>query len=117
MLKVLIYGYLTNLYSSRKIEQALADKPVDKKVKQKLNYARKNWPENLYYNPDQDCYYCPMGQSMTFAGTRQHHTANGYIQTKRAYQAQNCRGCPMRGSCHKATGNRKIEVNYRLIRY
>jgi len=44
MLKVLIYWYLTNLYSSRKIKQALADKPVDKKVKQKLNYARKNWP-------------------------------------------------------------------------
>jgi transposase len=30
-----------------KINKALADKPVDAKVKQKLNYAKKNWPKNL----------------------------------------------------------------------
>ena len=29
------------------IQQAIADKPVDKKVKQKLKYASKHWPENL----------------------------------------------------------------------
>ena len=30
-----------------KINQALADKPIDKKVRQKLNYAKRNWPNNL----------------------------------------------------------------------
>ncbi len=29
------------------INQALSGKQVDKKVKQKLNYAKKNWPENV----------------------------------------------------------------------
>ena len=29
------------------INKALKEKPVDKKVKQKLNYAKKNWPKNL----------------------------------------------------------------------
>ncbi|MCJ7448001.1 MAG: transposase [Bacteroidales bacterium] len=29
------------------IDKALKGKPVNKKVKQKLDYARKNWPENL----------------------------------------------------------------------
>lgn len=29
------------------IEKALEDKPVSKKVKQKLSYAKKNWPANL----------------------------------------------------------------------
>ncbi len=29
------------------INQALKDKEVDKKVRQKLNYAKKNWPKNL----------------------------------------------------------------------
>ncbi len=29
------------------INEALKDKPVDKKIKQKLNYAKKNWPSNL----------------------------------------------------------------------
>ncbi len=27
----------------------MKDRPIDKKVKQKLNYARKNWPDNLDY--------------------------------------------------------------------
>lgn len=30
-----------------KINEVLADKPVDKKIRQKLNYAKKNWPLNL----------------------------------------------------------------------
>jgi hypothetical protein len=29
------------------INKALRGKPVNKKIKQKLDYARKNWPENL----------------------------------------------------------------------
>jgi hypothetical protein len=73
--------------------------------------------ENLHYNQELDCYYCPMGQPMTFVGIKKDTTRIGYKQTKRVYQAQNCQGCPMRGRCHKAKGNRKIEVNPRLIRY
>ena len=66
--------------------------------------------ENLHYNEDLDCYYSPMGQPMTFNGIKNDTTANGYKQTKRVYQAQSCKGCPMRGRCHKARGNRKIEA-------
>ncbi|MDB5133678.1 MAG: family transposase [Mucilaginibacter sp.] len=79
MLKLLVNGYLTNTYSSRKLEDqaaeelkdtaplsfeeinpekvketiakidaALDDKEeVSKQVKQRLNYAKKNWPANL----------------------------------------------------------------------
>jgi len=57
--------------------------------------------ENLYYNDQQDCYYCPMGQKMTFVRESTRTTDNGYKQIKRYYQAQNCKGCPMRGPCHK----------------
>ena len=31
----------------QQINAALQDKPIDKKVKQKLNYAKKNWPKNI----------------------------------------------------------------------
>lgn len=37
-----------------KIDQALDDKPIDKKVRQKLNYARKSWPENLERYAEQE---------------------------------------------------------------
>ncbi|MBK7298741.1 MAG: transposase [Flavobacteriales bacterium] len=32
------------------------------------------------------------------------------------YQASNCATCPMNGVCHKAKGNRIVEVNHRLNR-
>jgi transposase len=72
--------------------------------------------DKLYYNKEQDCYYCPMGQKMTNAGTYTKTTAGGYRQTITKYQAQNCEGCPLRGVCHKAKGNREIDINHELNR-
>ena len=73
--------------------------------------------QNLYYNPQSDCYYCPMGQKMRFIGTKTNKSENSFLQTLHRYQAQNCQGCPLRGLCHKAKGNRIIEVNHKLNRY
>jgi hypothetical protein len=73
--------------------------------------------ENLHYNEELDCYYCPMGQPMKFIGCRSHKTALGYKQSYKRYQAKNCEGCPMRGACHKGKKNRIIEVNPRLVRF
>lgn len=73
-------------------------------------------PDNLFYNPETDTYYCPMGQEMKKNQTYESKTRNGFIQEIHRYQAQNCRGCPLRGSCHKAKGNRIIERNHNLIR-
>ena len=32
------------------------------------------------------------------------------------YEAANCNGCPLRCLCHKAKGNRRIEINHNLLR-
>jgi len=69
---------------------------------------------NLFYNPQLDCFYCPMGQPMAFIGKRKKVTDNGFEQELSLYQAVNCQGCPLRGVCHKSKGNRTIEVNHRL---
>ena len=74
-------------------------------------------PNNLSYNPEQDLFICPMGQHMHKVGTKTRKTASGYPQQLTLYQAQNCKGCPLRGACHKAEGNRIIEVNHRLRAY
>jgi transposase len=71
----------------------------------------------LHYNPEKDCYYCPMGQPMENIGKRKRTTANGYEQQYTRYQAKNCHGCPLRGACHKQKGNRIIEVNQELNRF
>lgn len=70
--------------------------------------------DNLYYNKQRNCYYCPMGQAMTFIGTKEAITESGYKRTLSRYQAQNCSNCPLHGKCHKAKGNRIIEVSHRL---
>ena len=111
-------------YGSEENYQILEDNNVNAYVK--YNYFHKEqtkkWRENpfrienLHYNLDKDCYYCPMGQEMSFVKQQKSTTINGYEQTKRFYQAQCCRGCPVRGGCHKGKGNRQIEVNPNLIR-
>ena len=60
--------------------------------------------ENLYYNREEDCYYCPMGQKMSYTGSRQRKTTTGYVQKIKEYKPQNCKGCPLRGGCFKAKG-------------
>jgi transposase len=72
---------------------------------------------NLYYNAGQDCFYCPMGQRMDKIAEYKTKNASGYQQTVSRYEAKNCEGCPLRSLCHKAKGNRIIEVNHRLGKY
>jgi hypothetical protein len=112
-------------YGSEENYEYLEDNEVEAFVKYNYFHVEqsKKWKEdprrieNLYYNEALDCYYCPMGQVMNFVGESTQTTDNGYKQQKRHYQAQNCNGCPMRGSCHKGKGNRTIEVNPKLLRY
>lgn len=70
--------------------------------------------DNLYYNKEENCYYCPMGQKMKFIGNHIEKTEAGYERTISKYQAQNCQGCPIRGVCHKSQYNRTIETSHRL---
>lgn len=113
-------------YGSEENYQALEDNEIEGFVK--YNYFHKEQrkkkkepnpflPDNLYYNTEQDCYYCPMGQKLENIGQYQRETKTGYTQTIHRYQAQNCQGCPLRAMCHKAQGNRVIERNYNLLRH
>lgn len=73
--------------------------------------------ENLYYNPTEDYYVCPMGQHMGFIGIKNCVNEHGYRSTIRRYRAVNCQGCPLRSSCTKAKGNRIVEANPHLMEY
>lgn len=66
---------------------------------------------NLYYNEEQDCYYCPMGQAMENTGEKEKITLNGYKQIVSRYRAKNCVGCQLRAACHEGADNRTIEIN------
>jgi transposase len=72
--------------------------------------------QNLYYNKELDFLVCPMGQRMHKIYTKESKTSTGFLQQHSVYQAQNCQGCPMRGQCFNAKGNRRIEINHNLQR-
>lgn len=88
------------------------DRRQNKNIDNKTPFAA----DKLYYNKEKDCYYCPMGQAMNNAGTSVRITSTGFKQTIVTYKAKNCEGCPLRGVCHKAKGNRSIEINHTLNR-
>lgn len=72
--------------------------------------------QNYFYNSESDFYVCPMGQRMYPKCERKKKTTHGFEQRITVYEAQNCNNCPLRGMCHKAKGNKQIEVNKNLIR-
>jgi transposase len=85
---------------------------------QKRSYKNNAFlPDNLYYNTEDDYFICPMGQHMNFVENTERASESGYISHLHVYQAQNCQGCPLRGPCHKAKGNRRIEINHTLRSY
>ena len=73
--------------------------------------------QNLYYNADDDYYVCPRGQHLEHIGDEQKTSELGYVSTISRYRAQNCAGCHFRGLCHKAKGDRVIEVNHKADEY
>lgn len=87
-------------------------------VEQRRSYRNNPFRvSNLFYNPDDDFYVCPMGQEMKFIRQEKRYTASGYQQTVSVYRARRCEGCPLRGQCHKSKRDRQIEVNHTLDDY
>ena len=74
------------------INAALKDKPVNKSVKQKLNYAKKNWSSNLKKYEEQEKIlnernsYAKTDTDATFMRMKEDHMLNG--QLKPAYNFQ-----------------------------
>jgi transposase len=68
------------------IDKALKGKQVDKKVKQKLDYARKNWPENLNKYEQQEKHlgnrnsYSRTDPDATFMRMKEDHMLNGQLK-------------------------------------
>ena len=87
-------------------------------VEQRRSYRNNPFRvSNLFYNPDNDFYVCPMGQKMKFVRQERRYTASGYQQIVSVYRASRCQCCPLRGQCHKSKRDRQIEVNHTLDDY
>lgn len=103
------YQYLEQEHVTAYVKYNLFDQEQRTKRIDKKPFAA----DKLYYNQSKNEYICPMGQSMKHIGQYKQQTEAGYERSIDRYQATNCSRCPLNGVCHKAKGNRIIEVSHR----
>jgi hypothetical protein len=104
------YQYLEQNNITAYVKHSQFDREQNDNIQSKKTFTA----DKLHYNKEQDYYICPMGQHMANQGTVNKVTATGFKQTVTKYQAKNCNGCPLNGSCHKSKGERIIEINHPL---
>ena len=87
-------------------------------LEQKRKFKNNPFPiDKLIYNKENDTYICPQGKCLYYLQEKITTSENGYKSTIRQYQAENCSNCPLKEQCHKAKGNRIINVNEQLREY
>jgi hypothetical protein len=104
------YEYLLENEIDAYVKYPYFDKEQKPQRGEKKNFVA----ADLYYNREQNCYFCPMGQRMDFIGLREEKSDAGYVKTLSLYKAKNCINCPVRGVCHGAKEDRIISINHRL---
>ncbi len=67
--------------------------------------------ENWHYDDTKDEWVCPNGQRLTFQYESKTRTGGGYPTRLRHYRSPDCGGCPFRGQCTRAAGNRERRVS------
>ena len=60
---------------------------------------------SFLYDSNADCYYCPQGRSLPFAGL-QPETRNGQTIAVRVYRCESCENCPLSTACRSPKAKR-----------
>ncbi len=93
------------------IDKALKGKPVDKEIKQKLNYARKNWPANLKKYEQQEKTlgkrnsYSKTDPDATFMRMKEDHMLNGQLKPGYNWQISTENQCILGYTIHQTAND------------
>jgi len=101
-----------NYKGLKKREQAAYIKPQNyeksKTRKYKTNaYLRENMP----YDPENDTYTCPNGNTFSAIYTTKRRSKSGFESEITIYECNGCNDCPLKKDCTRAKENRKITVS------
>lgn len=105
-------------YGSEQNYQWLEDKKItayikynqfDRMRKERLCNKHPFAVDQLLYDQKNNEYLCPIGEPMHHTGWTIKETKGGYPQIIDTYQALNCKGCLLNGTCNTRKGNRIIE--------
>lgn len=95
----------------QKIDAALKDKPVSKQIKQKLNYAKKNWPDNLKKYTEQEKIlngrnsYSKTDTDASFMRMKEDHMLNGQLKPGYNFQISTNNQYIVNYSLHSTTAD------------
>lgn len=73
--------------------------------------------DHFAYEPATDQFICPAGQKLQYLFTGRYRTDNGYESQRRHYECAHCQDCLLKNQCTKATGNRRIQISFQLLKY
>ena len=73
-------------------------------------------PENWEYNKKEKCVICPNGKKLKLVKTEKRATESGYPISVDVYECESCKYCRLKKKCNKASGNKRITRNERMLR-
>lgn len=106
-LQVTLYSPLPGYSATNPALRADPTQPVPEADWNRLPMTGKKKPQlakaAFVYDPEQDCYWCPQGQKLSFA-RHSHENRGGELVDRKRYQAPAtaCAGCPLRARCVQA---------------
>jgi hypothetical protein len=119
LIKLLIYGYSTGVFSGRKIAMKCESEDLEKQGKigyiPDQDYGKDDLPDDPYhksyfiYTPANDTYSCPKKQELTFDRIYRNKKRK---RQSRIYRCKTCATCPVKALCTKAK-SRTIEQELR----
>lgn len=72
--------------------------------------------ENMPYDAKKDEYTCPNGKKLPAVYTGVRKSKSGFESEITYYECESCEGCPMKKSCTRAKGNRKMSLSKEFLR-
>ena len=71
--------------------------------------------ENMPYNPENDTYTCPSGNTFSPIYTTKRRSTSGFESEVTVYECHGCNTCPKKKDCTRAEENRKMTVSKDFI--
>ncbi len=73
--------------------------------------------ENMRYNAESDTYTCHAGKALVPLYIKKQKSKNGYESEVTVYECTSCNGCPYKGKCTKAKGNKRLSVSKNFVEH
>lgn len=67
--------------------------------------------ENMEYDETTDTYTCHAGKKLKLLFLKKQKSKSGYESEVMVYECEDCTGCPHKGTCTRAKGNKRLYVS------